>query len=638
MGIGVELLALAVVAALAAWLLVGRSTVRRVTAVLVACVLGGLIAPRIWPHRPPALATQQAAQKTDDLGYVSSTKCRACHPSQFESWHRSFHRKMTQVASRATIIAPYEHTVVQGRGRQLELDVRDGELWAKDIHPEALYQLVNEDVFRRLYPGVDPRRVQPQSLRKIEGPITMTTGSHHMQIYWIRDELGIFRQLNWVWLAQDRRWVPTEDVYNQPHSGSLGILGAGGNWAIACSPCHATAPEVRYPRPGRPQADTRVGELGIACEACHGPAEKHVAANHNPIHRYRRYIGGDADPTIVNPAQIDHVRSTQICGQCHAIMKRFPKDVDLEKGSPYRPGLDLNSFREVVNLEPEQSQEDKVYYWPDGASRSTGREYNAVIQSGCYTKGEMDCVSCHSMHESDPDDQLAAGKQADGACIQCHSGYARNEQIEAHTHHAAASTGSRCMNCHMTNTTYGLLKMTRIHRVDSPVVAGVDGGERPNACNLCHLDRTLAWTQQQMAAWYKTASRPLSEDETMIPAGVLWLVRGDSMQRAAVAWHLGWKDALAALPPGWGAPWLARSLDDPYAAVRYLAGKSLKRMPGYENLETDYVLPETDQQAVVETAKRMAGSGVDAAVEAGRDKLFTRLRSTRNNQPILLPE
>src|SRR5437867_4685634 len=31
--------------------------------------------------------------------YVSSAACRACHPQQYASWHRSFHRTMTQVAS-----------------------------------------------------------------------------------------------------------------------------------------------------------------------------------------------------------------------------------------------------------------------------------------------------------------------------------------------------------------------------------------------------------------------------------------------------------------------------------------------------------------------------------------------------------
>ena len=32
-------------------------------------------------------------------GYVTSNSCRACHPGNYASWHASFHRTMTQVAT-----------------------------------------------------------------------------------------------------------------------------------------------------------------------------------------------------------------------------------------------------------------------------------------------------------------------------------------------------------------------------------------------------------------------------------------------------------------------------------------------------------------------------------------------------------
>ena len=67
-------------------------------------------------------------------------------------------------------------------------------------------------------------------------------------------------------------------------------------------------------------------------------------------------------------------------------------------------------------------------------------------------------------------------------------------QISAHTHHRAESSGSRCYNCHMPRTTFGLLHAMRSHQVSVPTVKeSLDHG-RPNACNLCHLDKTLAWS------------------------------------------------------------------------------------------------------------------------------------------------
>ena len=92
----------------------------------------------------------------------------------------------------------------------------------------------------------------------------------------------------------------------------------------------------------------------------------------------------------------------------------------------------------------------------------------------------------------------------------------------AHTRHAADSAGSSCYNCHMPYTTYGLLKTIRSHTVGSPTVKeSVDTG-RPNACNLCHLDRTLAWTDDALAALVQ-ARQPfaLGEDEQTVAASLL---------------------------------------------------------------------------------------------------------------------
>ena len=41
---------------------------------------------------------------TPQGNYVTSNSCRACHPGNYASWHASFHRTMTQVATPATLI------------------------------------------------------------------------------------------------------------------------------------------------------------------------------------------------------------------------------------------------------------------------------------------------------------------------------------------------------------------------------------------------------------------------------------------------------------------------------------------------------------------------------------------------------
>src|SRR5262249_9552034 len=140
-------------------------------------------------------------------------------------------------------------------------------------------------------------------------------------------------------------------------------------------------------------------------------------------------------------------------------------------------------------------------FWSDGMIRVSGREYNGLIDSPCFTRAtdakKISCSSCHTMHKPDTDPrslhawadthQVSSGLDGNEGCLQCHEKLRSN--LTAHTKHAAASPGSTCYNCHMPYTTYGLLRALRSHQISSPTVqASVDTG-RPNACNLCHLDK-----------------------------------------------------------------------------------------------------------------------------------------------------
>jgi hypothetical protein len=131
----------------------------------------------------------------------------------------------------------------------------------------------------------------------------------------------------------------------------------------------------------------------------------------------------------------------------------------------------------------------------------------------------------------------------------------------------------------------------RSHQLTSPnVKTSIDTG-RPNACNLCHLDQTLAWTAKTLHDWYRQPASAIESDFANTPASVVWLLRGDAGQRALIAWHMGWAPAKQASGTNWLVPYLAETLDDPYAVVRYIGRRSLKRLPGYEHVTYDYIAP-----------------------------------------------
>ena len=536
------------------------------------------------------------------IGYVGSDSCIACHPSEHSTWASTFHRTMTQRASPSAVLAPFDGRELVGVDGLYRVEQRGlDEFWVRMVDPE--WKLAAAKGQAELGTG-------PQVWRRV----VMTTGSHHLQVYWVTSADG--RRLfafPFSYLIDDRRWVANESTLLRPPGGE-----AIYTWNQVCIQCHAVG--------GVPGAFDRAGtggtsasavvELGIACEACHGPGEQHLRHHHNPLHRYQQYLRGGADPTIINPARLDHIAASEICGQCHSAAVFADEAAWRQDGPSFRPGGHLEPDLKVVRhpVRADQPWLSRLLegdpgfiegrLWGDGMIRIVGREFSGLLESPCYQRGELSCLSCHQLHGSPANDQLAPAMRGDRACTTCHPIYADQDAAARHSHHNPASTGSRCYNCHMPHTTYGLLGASRSHEVSVPEVDASIQGVRPNACNLCHLDQTLGWASAHLQRWYGIDAPTLEEQAKGVAAGLAWAITGDASQRALVAWHMGWAPALATSGEVWVAPVLALLLEDPYDAVRYIAGHSLARLPGYQDLEYDYVGAPADRAAIAREVER----------------------------------
>lgn len=503
----------------------------------------------------------------EHAGYTGSKSCRSCHEDQFESWHRSYHRTMTQIASGDAVQADFHNVTLTNEGIRFVLSQKSNELWVR---------------MERAVPAV-PGEAVPEPVDVRPG---LVTGSHHMQVFWIPSGEGNAQiGFPFTWLISERRWVPRNSTFVRPPE----VAHRAEVWNVICSRCHATAVEPRVDNRTH-TVSTRVGELGIACEACHGPGQRHVnarlAERDNSTNSNARTLRGE----IIHPKKIEPARASQICGFCHS-MKWWDRTEDWRiRGFRYRPGDDLETTTPVIRpsrLEQipglaaylERNPELlRDFFWPDGMIRVSGRDYNGLIESPCYQGGNFSCLSCHSLHESEPDGQLARNRTDDRACTQCHERFREESEATAHTRHLTESSGNRCYNCHMPHTTYGVLKAIRSHQVSSPKVADELATGRPNACNLCHLDKPLGWTANQLAHWYRQPLPSLSKDQTEVGDGVRLALAGDAGQRVLIAWHMGWEPALQASGKTWVPPVLGHLLDDPYAAVRCVAERSFKRL------------------------------------------------------------
>jgi hypothetical protein len=176
----------------------------------------------------------------------------------------------------------------------------------------------------------------------------------------------------------------------------------------------------------------------------------------------------------------------------------------------------------------------------------------------------------------------------------------------------------------MPHTTYGLLRAMRSHRISVPRVQESLETGRPNACNLCHLDRTLAWTAEALQRWYGTEAPSLTSEQRTIAASVLDVTRGEAGVRALTAWSMGWSAAQSASTSDWMAPLLIELLDDEYPAIRYVAYHSLLRLEGFADFHYDYVGTDEARWAAQQKARERWSRGPHAAVPAGVMPLFER--------------
>lgn len=225
----------------------------------------------------------------------------------------------------------------------------------------------------------------------------------------------------------------------------------------------------------------------------------------------------------------------------------------------------------------------------------------------------------------------------DQACMQCHASYARD--VRAHTHHAPESNGSRCYNCHMPYTSYGLLKALRSHRIDVPSVTATLNAGRPNACNLCHLDKSLGWTANALRERFGVSSPPLLGDVAEVPLAVLLGLTGDAGQRALIAWALGWQPAGSAAQASFVKPLLGELMDDPYDAVRYIAEHSLRTLgTDTRALGYDFVPRPDTRRPFAPQIAALNSDALDAEERARMQALFARLLSARDLHPMRLLE
>lgn len=247
-----------------------------------------------------------------------------------------------------------------------------------------------------------------------------------------------------------------------------------------CDGCHSVNYDI---------STKTVTEWNVGCEKCHGPGSEHVK---NP-----------AATNIINPARLDYVQANDTCIQCHSQGRPLQNPIEgkyYDWPVGFHMGLKLSDY---WKLEGHKLGETTFTHFADGTAHKNRMQGNDFVTSLMYTHG-VACFTCHDSHGTANNALLR--KPASELCLDCHGPGAptgpRESTIAEHTHHNAGSPGSECINCHMPKIQQTIADVNvRSHtfRFISPETAA--SLKIPNACNVCHTDKSAAWAGDALKNW-----------------------------------------------------------------------------------------------------------------------------------------
>lgn len=400
--------------------------------------------------------------------FVGRQACIQCHTKENELWLDSHHDLAMDYANDSTVLGNFNNTELKAQGNTHKFYKRDNKFF----------------VF------TDGENGEMQ-----EYEIKYTFGYTPLQQYLVEFDKGRLQTLPLTWNTIDSCWYHMVDsVYkNQEikHDNWLHWTNQAQNWNGMCADCHSTNLVKGY-NVETDSYETTWSEIDVSCEACHGPASKHIEWANLP--EYSRN-GFDNYGLVVQTSNIDNKQYVDQCARCHT-RRASITDYTLHSKSIYN--------HMVPNLPTEP------YYHVDGQILEEDYVYGSFTQSKMYMH-DVKCNDCHDAHSTKrlfEDNRL---------CTQCHIAD-KYDTKEHHFHKQAGEKGeavtsvagvkfevgegTRCINCHMHAQYFMGVDYRNDHslRVPRPDLSEKLG--TPNACNQCHADKTNKWSQNYINNWY----------------------------------------------------------------------------------------------------------------------------------------
>ena len=452
--------------------------------------------------KPRAAPAQTPSFKLS--GYAGSETCGRCHTGIYRQWSQSGMSKMLRPYKPDNVIADFEKKNEFYLGD--DVVYQNGKL---QITPGVGHVLFARMVLRNSRHLFDIRQSDG---RWHSYPVDYTIGSKWQQAYATKLPNGQVHVFPIQYNVLEKRWLNYWKIIDGPGTERADPynwekLDASSSYEINCAVCHTS--QLRNSRGGGFDTDNLVfREPGVGCEMCHGPGAAHV----EEMAAGRLSKVNPLEP----PVEFDKISNrdfVQICGQCHM-------QTNVHAGSP-RGELNYSTTGTFYLKNPSLPLDEftRGAFFKDGRFRQTTFLVEALERSKCFRRGQASCGTCHNPHshnEASNPTSLKFEDQPDRMCVGCHTQFQDKNSAAAHTHHPVDSEASRCVSCHMPRIMDAVLFRARYHQIDdipNPEMTLRFGQEdSPNACLLCHTEKTPQWVQSQMQSW-KTTPQKISSSK-----------------------------------------------------------------------------------------------------------------------------
>lgn len=307
--------------------------------------------------------------------YIRSSQCAGCHPANALKQSRSAHALALSQTPRHPRLGeiPVGRTWTRAPGFDYRFSITANGLSARLADSKQIQEVILDWTFGAGSQGMT-------FVGKVAGPS------------YVEFSLSYYTQQHAFGITPGDGQI--QPVTAQQAIGKIFPIYSASGEIMECFQCHSTGPVLVSP-------DDRIEplELGVRCEACHGPGSAHRDA---AVQGARDRVAA----LIQSPGRLRADELNNFCGGCHRVQARDRARIDL-------------TFPWNVRHQPPYLE-----------------------RSECFRKsqGRLSCLTCH-----DPHDSAKRGEPAfyNSICSSCHSTAIKGSRI------CTAVKQGDCISCHM---------------------------------------------------------------------------------------------------------------------------------------------------------------------------------------------